>query len=116
MASEDRELVELEWLMVDVDDVELPSLEEFLGRPAWQAWAACIDEPRSTFFLPQGGDPTRAKAICAGCEVRQECLDYALGITDLAGIWAGTGPKERRRLRVARAESQGGSTDVAGAA
>ena len=85
MVSEDRELVELEWLMLDVDDVELPSLEEFLARPAWHSLAACADEPRSTFFLARGEDASRAKAICAGCEVRSECLDYALG-------FPGTGP------------------------
>ena len=116
MASEDRELAELEWLMLDVDDVELPSLEEFLGRPAWHSWAACIDEPRSTFFLAQGEDASRAKAICAGCEVRQECLDYALADPATVGIWGGTGGTERRRMRGARAASQSGSTGVAGAA
>ena len=118
MASEDRELVELEWLMLDVDDVELPSLEEFLARPAWHSLAACADEPRSTFFLARGEDASRAKAICAGCEVRSECLDYALGFPerDLVGIWGGATGQERRRLRAARASDSSGPSDVAGAA
>jgi WhiB family redox-sensing transcriptional regulator len=37
--------------------------------------------------------------ICASCEVRQECLDYALRHS-VHGYWAGTTPRERQRMRV----------------
>ena len=49
----------------------------------------------------------RAKRICAACPVRAECLEYALSGADTwrgitTGIWGGTTPRERSRLRQAR--------------
>lgn len=41
----------------------------------------------------------RAKDVCARCEVRRECLDYALPRFDLDGVWGGKTPGERKRLR-----------------
>lgn len=38
----------------------------------------------------------RAKAICAQCSVRDECLDYALRIREQHGIWGGLSEVERR--------------------
>lgn len=40
-----------------------------------------------------------AKDACARCHMQDECLQYALasGVTD--GIWGGTTPPERERLR-----------------
>ncbi len=39
-----------------------------------------------------------AKAICAGCAVRRECLDYAIAIREAHGIWGGLNECERRAL------------------
>jgi WhiB family redox-sensing transcriptional regulator len=38
----------------------------------------------------------RAKAICATCSVRRDCLDYALRIREPHGIWGGQNELERR--------------------
>lgn len=45
-----------------------------------------------------------AKAVCASCPVRQQCLDEALGLApgDDFGIWGGTTEAERRELRLRR--------------
>ena len=45
----------------------------------------------------QGAAQNRAKAICAGCTVRTECLGHAVrgGIT--AGYFGGVSPTARRR-------------------
>ena len=48
-----------------------------------------------------------AKRICAACPVRAKCLEYALSGADTwrgitTGIWGGTTPRERSRLRQAR--------------
>lgn len=43
-----------------------------------------------------------AKAVCEGCPVRDLCLDWALAVPDIEGIWAGTIPLERRRIRTGR--------------
>jgi len=40
----------------------------------------------------------RAKAICATCSVRRDCLDYALRIREPHGIWGGLSEVERRSL------------------
>ena len=40
-----------------------------------------------------------AKKVCWSCEVRQECLEYAMKNREVVGVWGGTSEKERRRLR-----------------
>jgi WhiB family redox-sensing transcriptional regulator len=40
-----------------------------------------------------------AKDTCVGCPALAECLEWAVGIPSLEGIWAGTTPPERRRIR-----------------
>jgi WhiB family redox-sensing transcriptional regulator len=52
------------------------------------------------FFPEKGGAVTEARRICAGCEVRPECLAWALAQPEqLAGVWGGTTERERRTLR-----------------
>jgi WhiB family redox-sensing transcriptional regulator len=73
----------------------------FEGRPAWHAEAACLGEPVETFFPGPNAARDRllrARQLCAGCPVRQECLDFALELGDGAlGFWGGTDERERRR-------------------
>ncbi len=57
----------------------------------------------SQLFYPDRGEPTRqAKEVCRGCEVRDDCLDYALTSGQKFGIWGGTSERERRSLRSRR--------------
>lgn len=68
-----------------------------IERPAWQKRKACLGEPTATFY-PAPGDThllRRAKSICAECEVRRECLEYALGNGERFGIWGGKSARER---------------------
>lgn len=68
-----------------------------IQRPAWQKKRACADESTSTFY-PAPGDThllRKAKAICATCTVRRECLDYALENSERFGIWGGKSARER---------------------
>jgi WhiB family redox-sensing transcriptional regulator len=37
--------------------------------------------------------------VCSKCEVRLECLDFAITTRQQEGIWGGLNPKERQRLR-----------------
>ncbi len=72
----------------------------------WQHRAACRGPESVLFFAPSVPEPkserdareVRAKAICASCRVRAECLDYALRIRDPHGIWGGLNEHERRAL------------------
>jgi WhiB family redox-sensing transcriptional regulator len=72
----------------------------------WQARAACRGQPAAVFFAPahferkeaRAARERQAKAICAKCEVRSECLAYALRIREPHGIWGGLNESERRAL------------------
>jgi WhiB family redox-sensing transcriptional regulator len=75
------------------------------GRQAWLDQAACRDLDSERFF-PEPGEQTKAaeaKAICSGCQVRDQCRDLAVnaagGIDADHGIFGGTLPTERSRLR-----------------
>lgn len=68
----------------------------------WRKNAACLNVDPALFFPGRGESCKEAKAVCAECRVRQECLDYALDDRELWGIWGGTSEKERRLLRRGR--------------
>ena len=66
---------------------------------AWQADALCAQTDPEAFFPEKGGSTREAKRICEGCEVRSECLDYALANDERFGIWGGLSERERRKLK-----------------
>ncbi|BBZ06739.1 transcriptional regulator WhiB2 [Mycolicibacterium doricum] len=65
----------------------------------WQERALCAQTDPEAFFPEKGGSTREAKRICHGCEVRDECLDYALAHDERFGIWGGLSERERRRLK-----------------
>ncbi len=79
-------------MIIDAADYELEPTP-------WTARAACrgIAEP-DLFFPSQGASATEAVAVCAGCPVRIECLDYAIRWRIDHGIWGGETVRARRRL------------------
>ncbi len=64
----------------------------------WVADAPCRRAPE---LFHSRGPVSRAKAkrLCAECPYRQLCLDNALAIEDDWGVWGGTDPDDRRRMR-----------------
>lgn len=86
-------------LLYDLDHIA-DELDRLLDRPAWMADGACR-EHRELDWIGPGNRYTvaAARAVCAGCDVRAACLDYALADPSLEGIWAATTLYERRRLR-----------------
>ena len=70
---------------------------------SWQGQANCVGVDPDIFFPERGASTKEAKAICAACAVREDCLEYALDNGEKFGIWGGTSERERRRLRRARA-------------
>jgi WhiB family redox-sensing transcriptional regulator len=68
-------------------------------EPDWQERALCAQTDPEAFFPETGGSTREAKRICSGCEVRAECLEYALAHDERFGIWGGLSERERRRLR-----------------
>ena len=72
----------------------------FLYRPEpWRARAACRGLDPDMFHPTQNGNAlaNQAKHVCAGCPVRTDCL--ADHLHEELGIWGGTTPTERRRMR-----------------
>ena len=79
-----------------------PALEDFLRRSEWHQRAACRGAGASWFFSVAPDNLERARAVCAGCTVRDECYRHAMSEPDLEGFRAGFTAKERRALRRAR--------------
>lgn len=90
--------------MTSRDFEDDPRLWDLLGlavdkEPAWQDRALCAQTDPEAFFPGKGGSTRKAKRLCVGCEVRAECLEYALSRDERFGIWGGLSERERRRLR-----------------
>lgn len=69
------------------------------GALAWQDRALCAQTDPEAFFPEKGGSTREAKRVCSTCEVRSECLDYALANDERFGIWGGLSERERRKLK-----------------
>src|ERR1700760_655184 len=64
-----------------------------------QERALCGQTDPEAFFPEKGGSTREAKRICQGCDVRSECLEYALAHDERFGIWGGLSERERRKLK-----------------
>ncbi|RCV51196.1 WhiB family transcriptional regulator [Marinitenerispora sediminis] len=78
-------------------------------RYRWQDDAACRGADTELFFTP--GYESVAKAICAQCPVRAECLDYAVSRPEKYGMWGGLDEQElaaerKRRQRQATSRKE----------
>lgn len=69
------------------------------GTMGWQERALCAQTDPEAFFPEKGGSTREAKRVCTGCEVRAECLEYALANDERFGIWGGLSERERRKLK-----------------
>jgi WhiB family redox-sensing transcriptional regulator len=70
----------------------------------WQARGACQSAEPDLFFplsetSASAAQIAAAKAVCAACPVRRECLRFALSAPQPHGIWGGLTEHERARLR-----------------
>ncbi len=80
------------------------SLLDFAGSDSeeelsWQERALCAQTDPEAFFPEKGGSTREAKKVCVSCEVRAECLEYALQNDERFGIWGGLSERERRKLK-----------------
>jgi WhiB family transcriptional regulator, redox-sensing transcriptional regulator len=104
-------------------------LEQLLVAPgtatdedhAWRNAAACQTEDPELFF-PEGESEryrlqiAAALSVCAGCEVVESCLSYALETEQHSGIWGGTTATQRRLLEGAGGPGVGRPRTIAAAA
>jgi WhiB family transcriptional regulator, redox-sensing transcriptional regulator len=73
----------------------------------WRSLGACRHEDPELFFpIVQSGPGlsqiSRAKAVCARCQVQADCLSFALETVQDYGVWGGTSEEERRAMRRSR--------------
>jgi WhiB family transcriptional regulator, redox-sensing transcriptional regulator len=84
-------------------DGESPATRLITGGQ-WRSAAACRSADPDLFFPISNSGPAleqaaEAKAICATCRVRRECLAFALRTGQAHGIWGGTSEDERAAAR-----------------
>tara|TARA_Y100000361_G_scaffold152765_1_gene172992 strand:+ start:150 stop:443 length:294 start_codon:yes stop_codon:yes gene_type:complete len=66
----------------------------------WMKKGSCRGLQTDIFYHEQGHlNINTAKAICSGCSIREQCLDYAMRNQELYGIWGGYTTSERSVLR-----------------
>lgn len=70
----------------------------------WRSKAACLGVDPELFFPigntgPAIAQAAEAKAVCATCEVRETCLEWALENNQDSGVWGGLSEDERRALK-----------------
>jgi WhiB family transcriptional regulator, redox-sensing transcriptional regulator len=83
----------------DLVGADLTAIFGLSAEQSWQERALCSQTDPEAFFPEKGGSTREAKRICVGCEVRDECLEYALEHDERFGIWGGLSERERRRLK-----------------
>ena len=66
---------------------------------SWQHKALCSQTDPEAFFPEKGGSTRDAKRVCAQCEVREQCLEWAIDHDERFGIWGGMSERERRRYK-----------------
>jgi len=82
-----------------VTGVKPSGIDDEASPLSWQLDALCAQTDPESFFPEKGGSTREAKKICSSCEVRGECLEYALSNDERFGIWGGLSERERRKLR-----------------
>jgi WhiB family redox-sensing transcriptional regulator len=76
-----------------------PSAALGIEPPEWYTKAVCAQTDPEIFFPSKGGSTREAKKVCRNqCEVREDCLMYALINEERFGIWGGYSERERRKL------------------
>jgi WhiB family redox-sensing transcriptional regulator len=81
---------------MDTDALEITRLADRLGD--WRDLALCAQTDPDSFFPDRGESSRPAKRVCAACDVRAECLQYALDHGERYGVWGGLSERERRAL------------------
>lgn len=64
----------------------------------WRDQALCAQTDPELFFPEKGSSSADAKRVCDRCDVRDQCLAYALRRDERFGIWGGLSVSERDRI------------------
>lgn len=69
---------------------------------SWRDQANCLGMDPDLFFAHRGESVEEARAVCMACEVRVDCLEYAITNGEKLGLWGGLTERQRRALRAKR--------------
>lgn len=64
----------------------------------WKNAAHCRGMDPESFFPDKSG-AGKARAVCANCPVRLDCLEFAISEREIYGVWGGCPKRVRDRVR-----------------
>ncbi|SKF33577.1 transcription factor WhiB [Mycobacteroides abscessus subsp. massiliense] len=71
---------------------------------SWRQRGVCAQVGGDLFFPEKGGTTREVKRLCQGCDVQDECLEWALAHDERFGVWGGLSERERRALKKQQAK------------
>jgi len=86
-------------LQIIRNDEELRAADLLGDKEPWQDRALCAQTDPAIFFPEKGESNRPAKRVCSRCEVRAECLEWALANDERFGVAGGLSERERRKLK-----------------
>lgn len=78
---------------------EALKLADLAGPGRWEERGLCRQTDPAIFFPEKGESNLPAKRVCSRCEVKTECLEWALETDQRFGIAGGLSERERRKLK-----------------
>ena len=79
--------------------------DDYKSLNNWKSNGSCLDAEDADidlrvelFFSTSETSIQKAKQICARCEVRKECLNYALTNNEQYGVWGGLDEQQRQSI------------------
>lgn len=77
--------------------------ERVRANPNWRVLGSCATKHYpDLWFESEATSHAAAKLVCQNCEIRKECLEYAMEEKINYGMWGGLTERERRRLKKER--------------
>ncbi len=86
---------------------------ELEGKTGFRMAGPCAQTDPEAFFPEKANQTRLVKKVCSGCEVRAQCLDYALDNDEQFGIWGGLTELERRGIKKRSLNETAGEAAVA---
>lgn len=84
----------------------MKNMQLSLTRSPFDGTQLCITYDTEIFFPEPNelgkyseSDFDMAKSICNNCWMKDACLSFALQTNEKEGVWGGTTPAERRRIK-----------------
>lgn len=79
----------------------MKSMQLSVASSPFDGTQLCISYNTDIFFPEEynDSDVAQAKSICNSCWIKDKCLSFALNTNEKEGVWGGTTPIERRRIK-----------------